>query len=546
MNPIPSLQSESAVNPEESRGIKRPHETSTNSVSEAAQKSLYCHESLDDECNESPPPLKPIDPCQVLEQKLFQNFFFQINKLHHKELTLLTESLPEHTAAIQAVAVSAIKSDHLIPLYEEFLKDLYKIAFICEKSSSQKELKNIIQQTVFKIIESMHTQINARSVYELVIDHFIPVERLSKKIELPHLLNGIPHDNQTPLTERLSNSWVLASLTTQNLNSHPSVNIPNRVFQITCKNDLPSIDVFRMRSPELLSSKIVQGSELDPFYKFFLQHHAQQKTSHLSLIMLSPSIFETEVIPAETRYQAQSLFPHSLFAWGCDADSDFVCQDAEYEIFETAVEFINTLSEELLENEAVAFRIPPDLRQSESFKLKTKEILQTVHRLMFSNQPILNPEEKQDFILIATVMLLEHICELKKPASLDTACRSHIDRGMMMTTVFYIYLLIKSGKINQLPEMDYLPHLIFAPALLFAHRPPHPEKMQRVLSVIGLLTQPDVIKKLQGDRTYFSDCQVEIPSLFDEPPVQDGKSEINPPSKTVQDSAEKPLTSPRQ
>ncbi|MFT4554120.1 MAG: hypothetical protein ACI9S8_002765 [Chlamydiales bacterium] len=122
--------------------------------------------------------------------------------------------------------------------------------------------------------------------------------------------------------------------------------------------------------------------------------------------------------------------------------------------------------------------------------------------------------------------MTEYFSEKLDVDSIDTACRAHIDRGMVITTILYEYALIKAGKFDQKEFQDYLETMVFAPSLLFENRPTHMERMQCLLSLMARLSD----KKVQGNilqrSSYFSRCRLSIPLAVIRPEDRDQTEDV--------------------
>lgn len=475
------------------------------SVLSTAATGLSCYEELDCGKVESPTifQLLPIFPKSQFPDRLIVNYLDQVSSIHEREWKWLErQKVPDFLLTTVQVIFKALKTSESPQMrHMAFVNGLLNGIRICGEEDNLSEVKTLF----YNVIHTMYTRINALKVHREALAFYTPEHAKPNPFDNQLLLSSIPSKKHLPpIIAELANLWHVAYQTSGDLNVCLTPNLPNQLFQISIMGKEEPITFFRMQSPE---NPI---NEIDPLYLRFLEHHKSSTTSHLSLVSLSPGVFDTESEIARKRFTLQWEFPHSLNAFRCEPDSDFLCQEERYSDTEKVSVFINTLFNHLTK-ESDSFEIIPEVRDSTYFKKQVKDIIGFVKNLFFEEKKFLTPEEKQDFSLMCIILLLENFCDDMGPSTVDTACRSHIDRGMMISTLFYIYLMIKSGNENNPQFIDYLKPLTLAPALIVAQRPPHSDKMRRLLSLASRMLQPDAIKKLRKHKTFFSGCGLRIP-----------------------------------
>ena len=235
----------------------------------------------------------------------------------------------------------------------------------------------------------------------------------------------------------------------------------------------------------------------------------------LSLLRLSKK--DKEIKGGKVRYEAQFDFPDSLLAWAADPYSDFFRQSKGFDSNHPvkAKVFIKQTYEQIMDNRQLSMVIPEKILKEETFQSAVVNILNEVYEDFFFNekgpQKTLNSVERQDFIVLTDIRLLEHFCAVYEPDSLDTTCRSHIDRGMVMTTLLYLYASVKGGQVVKEETLDYMELIIFPPSLLFSQRATHDGRIKRLLSVMSRLLDSEVINKVQKRKTPFTNVHIAIP-----------------------------------
>ncbi len=488
---------------------------SSSAASSTSLLSLYCDEELDFDDWSPPEPAAagkenvhdiriahPPTTRPPITESLIFNYLAQVSTLHDRQWKAINvQELPIFmSTTVQEVLTALHNKKDPHASHESFVAGLSMTVKLCGDEEKHQKLKRFFLQ----VVSSLYTSINALKIHREALYHYAPKHAVPDVDTAQSLLFAMPVLAVPPIVQELADLWAITLQSTKGMEGYLAPNLPNRIFEIT----IPSIDhpitFFRMQSPEHPLGVI------DPLFERFLESHESNDTSHLSLILLSPNIFDSEAEIARQRFQLQMKYPSGLNAWRCEPDSDFVAQDCEFSKKEPFKNFETTLRQHLLK-ESPSFEVLEEIRDSKRFAEQVDRAISFVKELFFPHREILDEEEKQDFILMCVVLIHEGLCEELDPSTVDMACRSHIDRGMMISTILYLYLMIKSGKTNDPIFLDYLKELTLAPALVVAQRPPHMDKMQRVLSLACRLLDPAVIKMIQSDQTFFSGCQLSIP-----------------------------------
>lgn len=504
MDPLSSSLSSHLETPQETLKRKRSAEilanlSKTRKVSTISGKisSLYCNETLDfDDIQSSTPSSKPL-----FTEHLIINYLSQISEIHKKDWKWLQEqSFPPFIRQAVHLLFKALSSNEPPESrHEMFVWGLVQGTLLCSKDKEFHEIKLLFG----RVTTSMYTRINALKIHREALKHYTPQKISSDPDIKQELLSGISGTCPFIVTE-LASLWSIAFQASGSLDIYLSPNLPNQLFQVSVPQKKDPITFFRMQSPES------EAGMLDPLYLQFLASLDARCSSHLSLVMLSPHIFDSEQQIAGKRFQLQWTFRNSLNVWRCEPDSDFVSQDAEFSREEPVEDFLHTLRKHLFK-ESSSFEILKEIRESTHFKNQVEQAILFVKNLFFADKKTLNKEEKQDYVIMCVALLMENFCDDLEPFTVDTACRSHIDRGMMISTIIYIYLMIKSGKEKDKQFLNYLKVLTLAPALIVAQRPPHLHIMKRVLSLACRLLQPNAIQQIKTSQTFFSGCSLTIP-----------------------------------
>lgn len=115
----------------------------------------------------------------------------------------------------------------------------------------------------------------------------------------------------------------------------------------------------------------------------------------------------------------------------------------------------------------------------QSWQEELIEIINQVHTYYFSNQVELTRQERQDFIELAYLLILDRLVEKWKPASLNVTCRQGIDRGPSLMALWMIH----QGLIDEREAAVQL----LAPPLIVRNRPSHRSRIERFSSALRIV-----------------------------------------------------------
>ncbi|WP_068469529.1 hypothetical protein [Candidatus Protochlamydia phocaeensis] len=102
------------------------------------------------------------------------------------------------------------------------------------------------------------------------------------------------------------------------------------------------------------------------------------------------------------------------------------------------------------------------------------QMLDAVHSLYFSNQASLNRQERQDFIELTYLAILDHLVQKWHPASMNITCKQGMDRGPSLMVLWLVQ--------KQLLSNQEVGALLLAPPLLIHNRTSHASRIERFIS----------------------------------------------------------------
>lgn len=192
--------------------------------------------------------------------------------------------------------------------------------------------------------------------------------------------------------------------------------------------------------------------------------------SHLYVNLMKRKGIEAPITGAIELLEGQ--FPN-VFVVTLDKNSSFYWQD-EKKYVETmkSGEFRAEFIEKMISSKGNYFwsnRLEPH-----AWKEELETLLSEVHQDYFSGKEELNRIERQDFIELAYLAILDRLVEKLKPASMNISCRQGMDRGPSLAI---LWMHQKNGvKEGEVPAM------LLAPPLLIHNRPSHASRIDRFIS----------------------------------------------------------------
>jgi hypothetical protein len=355
------------------------------------------------------------------------------------------------------------------------------------------------------------TQNNARKVQADVVA-FVKRSQFDFFPDAKEILELSLNEDDEGLLKRLATTWDQAERTMKRL-GHPECglkNIPNQTFRII-DQDGRSTTFVRFASPEK------EGKTPLQIYEAMLAHLDAKGQTHIDLSLLSPSTFDKEKVIEEARLASQNSYPGTVIPWSFDLYSDFSWRlISKLNIPESCSKkkFKGILKFEFIKTTGISFVTLPFAKEGGMEMQELQNAIDCVDHDFFEEIDQLNTHDMTVFIDMTMIYLFEAVCRIATPATCDTACRCHIDRGMYFMTVLYYYLLCKAGRQDDGEYLDYMETMIFAPSLLFYQRATHKNVMARLLVTLSYLRRPGAAQRIQNRNSFFSGISVKIPKLF--------------------------------
>lgn len=108
------------------------------------------------------------------------------------------------------------------------------------------------------------------------------------------------------------------------------------------------------------------------------------------------------------------------------------------------------------------------------WKEELQDIIHQVHQSLFHHQELLNRKERQDFIEMTYLTILDHLIDKWSPTSMNITCRQGMDRGPSLMVLWMLQKMeLEKGEIAA---------LLLAPPLMIHNRTSHASRIERFIS----------------------------------------------------------------
>lgn len=166
-------------------------------------------------------------------------------------------------------------------------------------------------------------------------------------------------------------------------------------------------------------------------------------------------------------------------------DTEFYNQSGVYQDLEDAEVFIDHFIQHL-GDEMTGYYFSQKMKKKITSQFLL-DLLKQIHHTFFQSQEVLSFIERLDFILIAYHFIELKLIEIVKPKYITLSSKDGLDIGGTSSVGLIALLMISKGKTWNEKENDRLNAIVFAPTLLHRERAVHPERIERLISMIELL-----------------------------------------------------------
>jgi hypothetical protein len=255
-------------------------------------------------------------------------------------------------------------------------------------------------------------------------------------------------------------------------------NIPFRLFTT-------SQDCQVLRFPNVVGSRKVVGE-----FEHYLKVLQSRNQTHLYVNLLSYGRGRADEIrrrQALEKLEEDSLVNKALILVTLDKDSEFYWQKKHYATLEKADAFIKRFQGDLLDcGRNSLYKWPRQIAGPEwdaVIRHKTND----VHHRFFEGKAILSVPERQDFIELVHLFLVDDIIRKCHVNAMNITCKYTIDRGPSMLGEYYFWELARNGQDLSNEDVRKYAALLTEAPLLFHSRPAHQNRIERTQRVIERL-----------------------------------------------------------
>lgn len=114
------------------------------------------------------------------------------------------------------------------------------------------------------------------------------------------------------------------------------------------------------------------------------------------------------------------------------------------------------------------------------------KLIEEIHQRYFNMRPILTIKERNDFIELSYLAIINRLTDIFQPECLNISCKHSMDRGPSLTTLLYIDQLLRQNKTLD-SEKSLMITMLFSPPWLIHNRRNHSARIERLVSAIERL-----------------------------------------------------------
>lgn len=245
---------------------------------------------------------------------------------------------------------------------------------------------------------------------------------------------------------------------------------------------------FLLKPRESIHDKQTDNYEISTEFLNYLKMLKTQKKKHLYINLMKKSD-ENENAPFKPYEKlSENAYKDVLLVATLDKNSDFYWQKNEYEPCCDAAKFKTQFIAEMCGKipEKSNFLWPQQLN-SVDWTINCSKILDSVHSIYFDNHSELSVEERQNFIEIAYLKIIQTLCEKFKPEYTNISCKDTIDRGPSILGLMYVYHCLDTNSELSIEQKMNTLTILFAPPLLAHNRPSQDPRIERFSSAVRAL-----------------------------------------------------------
>lgn len=258
-------------------------------------------------------------------------------------------------------------------------------------------------------------------------------------------------------------------------------NLPAREW--TLKWQEQEVPSFRLPCPTV--QHLINHAEVSEEFKTFLGSLGGKEQVLLFNYQDRTSWKEHARCAALEELSRQAEFASHLSVVTLAADTEFYHQAKAYQELDEAPAFIDHFQDHLAD-EATGYYFAASLKK-ELFPTWIHALLKQVHHTFFGNKRTLSFVERLDFIELTYHFIELKIITLIKPNYLYFTSKDGLDATATASLGLRLLIETSKGKKWSEQELNALDTWLFAPTLMQRERAIHPERFERLVSMLRLL-----------------------------------------------------------
>ncbi|PJD94708.1 MAG: hypothetical protein CK425_10720 [Parachlamydia sp.] len=292
-------------------------------------------------------------------------------------------------------------------------------------------------------------------------------------------------------------------------------NIPDQLYTLFLQNTRCT----NIRFPTPTHQELINKASIGEEFKAFLRSYKQAENEllpqrgHLLFNLQDKTSWKEHARASVIEdLQKHSDFSSVLTVVTLPKDTEFYHQLAPYHHDNHASAFLAHFKEHL-QDASTGYYFPEALHEK-LFSGFTDQLLETIHRLFFSNKNVLSRESRLDFIEIFHLFLELKILDILKPQTFSFTCKDGLDSGAAENAkLFALMKLLTEPQLTE-AEYDYLNLLMHGPVILIRERHLLFERFSRLNSVIRLV---ETLKSELGHENFVQIMRQAFGPFFDSP-----------------------------
>lgn len=276
----------------------------------------------------------------------------------------------------------------------------------------------------------------------------------------------------TLMQETLQDTRLLSDWEKDSLDPHLIGHLPSFLYQL---NKTRFIHTART----VIDSSNHLESQVVPEFLGYLKQLKQEDQTHLYINLMLRSSYAKAACHALEALEKHSEVGAVIQVMTLDKTSHFYWQETKFaQPEQLATEFKEQFFSYLFDDSPQgSYKWPSQLDPAE-WRSFCQTLLNRVHQLYFDYQSVLSKQEREVFIELTYLHIIEEVLQRYQPTYCNISCRHSIDRGPSILALFYAYQRLKEGHWTE-EDNQMLLTILFVPPIITHHRGPHTYRIER-------------------------------------------------------------------